>query len=289
MGDDGLNLPNWVNFGSSLKGQSDPQLGWLGVREAKSFLPVGEPGFALNANASCYVQPFFNDQLARQREYGVQRMPPLVTAYVKESWAYPQPSERFLNILSGANTAYGLVPGAHAMHMVQPVKAECLGLLDETVVPKEPVRTQKAKVDEVVKMPKMKKPRKDPSLTLENGGSGKRVKQPKKSVDVVINGITMDISRIPIPVCSCTGAPQQCYRWGSGGWQSACCTTMLSEHPLPMSTKRRGARIAGRKMSLGAFKKVLEKLASEGYDFSKAIDLRTHWAKHGTNKFVTIR
>ena len=38
-----------------------------------------------------------------------------------------------------------------------------------------------------------------------------------------------------------------------------------------------------------AFKKVLETLASEGYDFRDPIDLRTHWAKHGTNKFVTIR
>lgn len=56
-----------------------------------------------------------------------------------------------------------------------------------------------------------------------------------------------------------------------------------------MSTKRRGARIAGRKMSIGAFKKVLEKHASEGYNFVNPIDLKTHWAKHGTNKFVTIR
>ncbi|KAL7000760.1 Protein BASIC PENTACYSTEINE2, partial [Sarracenia purpurea var. burkii] len=109
------------------------------------------------------------------------------------------------------------------------------------------------------------------------------------SMDVVINGIDMDISGIPIPVCSCTGPPQQCYRWGCGGWQSACCTTTISIYPLPMSTKRRGARIAGRKMSQGAFKKVLEKLAAEGYNFSNPIDLRTHWAKHGTNKFVTIR
>ncbi|KAA8532407.1 hypothetical protein F0562_032424 [Nyssa sinensis] len=104
-------------------------------------------------------------------------------------------------------------------------------------------------------------------------------------MDVVINGIDMDISGIPIPVCSCTGNPQQCYRWGCGGWQSACCTTTISIYPLPMSTKRRGARIAGRKMSLGAFKKVLEKLASEGYNFSNPIDLRTHWAKHG---FVAV-
>jgi hypothetical protein len=58
-----------------------------------------------------------------------------------------------------------------------------------------------------------------------------------------------------------------------------------------MSTKCRGARIAGRKMSQGAFKKVLEKLAGQGYKYNLAspIDLKTFWAKHGTNKFVTIR
>ncbi|KAG8095608.1 hypothetical protein GUJ93_ZPchr0012g22061 [Zizania palustris] len=45
----------------------------------------------------------------------------------------------------------------------------------------------------------------------------------------------------------------------------------------------------GRKMSHGAFKKVLEKLAGEGYNLNNPIDLKTFWAKHGTNKFVTIR
>ncbi|GFY90857.1 basic pentacysteine 2 [Actinidia rufa] len=140
------------------------------------------------------------------------------------------------------------------------------------------------------KAPKVKKAKKGRSLPNENGDSSiQRVKPTKKNVDVVINGIDMDISGIPVPVCSCTGSPQQCYRWGSGGWQSACCTTTISIYPLPMSTKRRGSRIAGRKMSMGAFKKVLEKLAAEGYDFRDPIDLRTHWAKHGTNKFVTIR
>ncbi|KAE8716664.1 Barley B recombinant-like protein A [Hibiscus syriacus] len=112
---------------------------------------------------------------------------------------------------------------------------------------------------------------------------------PKKSMDIKINGYDMDISGIPVPVCSCTGTTQQCYRWGCGGWQSACCTTNVSMYPLPMSTKRRGARIAGRKMSRGAFKKVLEKLAAEKYNFSEPINLRSHWARHGTNKFVTIR
>jgi hypothetical protein len=55
-----------------------------------------------------------------------------------------------------------------------------------------------------------------------------------------------------------------------------------------MNTKRRAIRIAGRKMSQGAFKKVLEKLTGEGYNLNNPIDL-TFWAKHGTYKFVTIR
>ncbi|CAI9757315.1 unnamed protein product [Fraxinus pennsylvanica] len=136
------------------------------------------------------------------------------------------------------------------------------------------------------KKPKIRAPRAPREVSSP---SVQRARAPKKRAEVVINGINMDISGIPIPVCSCTGTPQQCYRWGSGGWQSACCTTGMSVYPLPMSTKRRGARIAGRKMSIGAFKKVLEKLSSEGYNFSNPINLKSYWAKHGTNKFVTIR
>ncbi|CAA7395669.1 unnamed protein product [Spirodela intermedia] len=140
--------------------------------------------------------------------------------------------------------------------------------------------------------PRAKKPKKTPAPRDEMGGkssAGPRAKGAKKSSGIVINGINLDISGLPTPVCSCTGTPQQCYRWGIGGWQSACCTTTVSMYPLPMSTKRRGARIAGRKMSQGAFKKVLEKLAGEGYNLSNPIDLSAHWAKHGTNKYVTIR
>jgi hypothetical protein len=92
-----------------------------------------------------------------------------------------------------------------------------------------------------------------------------------------------------IPYCSCTGMNQQCYRWGSGGWQSACCTTLLSLHPLPMNPKKRGSRVAGRKMSAGAFDKLLEKLKLEGVDISYSVDLKDHWAKHGTNRYVTLR
>ncbi|CAN6465735.1 unnamed protein product [Victoria cruziana] len=142
------------------------------------------------------------------------------------------------------------------------------------------------------KAPNAKKARTKVTLVKDevNGpGPASTQKIGKNNPGVVVDGITLDLSCIPIPVCSCTGVAQQCYRWGSGGWQSACCTTSLSMYPLPMSTKRRGARIAGRKMSRGAFKKVLEKLLSEGHSLTNPVDLKTYWAKHGTNKFVTIR
>ena len=154
-------------------------------------------------------------------------------------------------------------------------------VVEETV--KEVPQTKKRRRNGA---PKIKKPKKPP---IPREPSSSRVRNSKKASGIVINGLTLDISELPTPVCSCTGAPQQCYRWGIGGWQSACCTTTVSLYPLPMSSKRRGARIAGRKMSQGAFKKVLEKLAGEGFDLSSPIDLNGHWAKHGTNKYVTIR
>ncbi|MCO5553173.1 hypothetical protein L7F22_006694 [Adiantum nelumboides] len=93
----------------------------------------------------------------------------------------------------------------------------------------------------------------------------------------------------PIPYCSCTGANQQCYRWGKGGWQSACCTNFLSMYPLPMNPVKRSSRVPGRKMSGSAFKKLLERLAAEGVDISASIDLKNYWAKHGTNRYATIK
>ncbi|CAN1256794.1 Protein BASIC PENTACYSTEINE7, partial [Linum perenne] len=96
-------------------------------------------------------------------------------------------------------------------------------------------------------------------------------------------------SRVPSPFCSCTGFQRICYKWGAGGWQSSCCTINISKYPLPMSSTRCGSRIAGRKMSNGAYTKLLLKLASEGCDLSRPVDLKDHWARHGTNKFVTIK
>lgn len=98
-----------------------------------------------------------------------------------------------------------------------------------------------------------------------------------------------DMLSTPVPFCSCTGTNQRCYRWGNGGWQSACCTKFMSMYPLPMHQVKSGSRVPGRKMSGSAFGKLLEKLAGLGVDITKPVDLKNHWAKHGTNRYVTIQ
>ncbi|THU74335.1 hypothetical protein C4D60_Mb04t32270 [Musa balbisiana] len=110
-----------------------------------------------------------------------------------------------------------------------------------------------------------------------------------KSQDLGLNQVTFDDSSMPAPVCSCTGRYQQCYKWGNGGWQSACCTMTLSMYPLPVLPNKRHARVAGRKMSGSAFRKLLSRLAAEGHDLSLPVDLKDHWAKHGTNRYITIK
>ncbi|XP_020522701.1 barley B recombinant-like protein D isoform X2 [Amborella trichopoda] len=94
---------------------------------------------------------------------------------------------------------------------------------------------------------------------------------------------------MPVPYCSCTGANHICHRWGDGGWQSACCTPVMSVYPLPMNPYKKGYRLTGRKMSGGAFQKVLQRLGQQGVDVTKPIDLKDHWAKHGSNKYVMIK
>ncbi|RWW06578.1 hypothetical protein GW17_00030084, partial [Ensete ventricosum] len=110
-----------------------------------------------------------------------------------------------------------------------------------------------------------------------------------KSQDLGLNQVAYDDTTMPVPVCSCTGKYRQCYKWGNGGWQSACCTMTLSMYPLPVMPNKRHARVGGRKMSGSAFRKLLSRLASEGHDLSLPVDLREHWAKHGTNRYITIK
>ncbi|XP_059647565.1 protein BASIC PENTACYSTEINE4-like isoform X2 [Cornus florida] len=105
----------------------------------------------------------------------------------------------------------------------------------------------------------------------------------------LINQVSFDESTMPVPVCSCTGAPRPCYRWGNGGWQSSCCTTTLSEYPLPQMPNKRHARMGGRKMSGSVFSRLLSRLAADGHDLSMPLDLKNFWAKHGTNRYITIK
>ncbi|KAK9051951.1 hypothetical protein SSX86_028579 [Deinandra increscens subsp. villosa] len=101
--------------------------------------------------------------------------------------------------------------------------------------------------------------------------------------------ISFDESTMPIPICSCTGVARQCYKWGSGGWQSSCCTTTLSVYPLPQMPNKRHSRMGGRKMSGTVFTRLISRLASQGHDLSAPVDLRNYWAKHGTNRYITIK
>ncbi|KAG6759466.1 hypothetical protein POTOM_035944 [Populus tomentosa] len=279
MDDDALNMRNWGYYEPSYKEPLGLQLMPAMVdRDSKHLLPRRDPNNIMLGATGAYLP---RDSLVSDASMHMN--------YMRDSWIN---REKILNMLP-PNPSYVVHPetsGAQSMPMLQPPDSsrdERVSRIEEPSVSKEGSQLKKRQVGGTApKTPKPKKPRKPKD---GNNNTVQRAKPAKKSVDVVINGIDMDISGIPIPVCSCTGTPQQCYRWGCGGWQSACCTTNVSMYPLPMSTKRRGARIAGRKMSQGAFKKVLEKLAAEGYNFVNPIDLRTHWARHGTNKFVTIR
>ncbi|XP_057522705.1 protein BASIC PENTACYSTEINE6 [Amaranthus tricolor] len=127
---------------------------------------------------------------------------------------------------------------------------------------------------------------------MSGSDSYKQLGGPKadwKGPDLGLNQVAFDESTMPPPVCSCTGVYRQCYKWGNGGWQSSCCTTTISMYPLPAVPNKRHARVGGRKMSGSAFSKLLSRLAADGHDLSTPVDLKDHWAKHGTNRYITIR
>lgn len=117
----------------------------------------------------------------------------------------------------------------------------------------------------------------------------RKCKSEWNSEHIGLSLINFDETKISVPVCSCTGVPRHCYKWGNGGWQSSCCTTSISSYPLPQMPNKRHARVGGRKMSGSVFTKLLSRLAAEGYDVSKPLDLKTYWARHGTNRYITIK
>ncbi|KDP27630.1 hypothetical protein JCGZ_19635 [Jatropha curcas] len=126
-------------------------------------------------------------------------------------------------------------------------------------------------------------------LNRQGVPEAKKFKAQWDSHVAALNLVNFDESTMPVPVCSCTGVPHQCYKWGNGGWQSSCCTTTLSSYPLPQMPNKRHARVGGRKMSGSVFTKLLSRLASGGHDLSIPLDLKDYWARHGTNRYITIK
>ncbi|ONK65340.1 uncharacterized protein A4U43_C07F36110 [Asparagus officinalis] len=276
--DGGLNMRNWSYFDQPLKGSLGLQL-MSNVAQDRDTKPLLSNGGFLH------------------RDCGVAE-PSVPMDFIRDSWIHHnRDHNKILHVLPmNHHQSFNMIPDTSASQTIQilqppnPPKEEKIPQVDNFNNHIDTPSKKKRSQGRPIKSPKQKKPKKVNNHGRDDADNVSISKgKIKKSTALVINGIDLDLSGIPPPVCSCTGNPQQCYRWGFGGWQSACCTMNISMYPLPMSAKRRGARIAGRKMSQGAFKKVLEKLAGEGHNLSNPIDLRTFWAKHGTNKFVTIR
>ncbi|KAJ8538294.1 hypothetical protein K7X08_014834 [Anisodus acutangulus] len=194
----------------------------------------------------------------------------------------------------------------HQPHMGEPTYMN--EAIPVTAEPTKPCRNKRAKEPKAATGPmktpkvskKVKKETEDLNQTSfgksqewkgaqEMGSASDEVSKPDwKDQDLGLNQVAYD-ETMPVPVCSCTGVLRPCYKWGNGGWQSSCCTTNLSMYPLPAVPNKRHARIGGRKMSGSAFTKLLSRLAAEGHDLSNPVDLKNHWAKHGTNRYITIK
>ena len=165
-----------------------------------------------------------------------------------------------------------------------------------TVIASEAVKSHQAKrtkENKAVSAKASKTPRKGKKvgedLNRQAACDGTKYRSEWDSQDLGLNLVTFDESTMPVPVCSCTGLPRQCYKWGNGGWQSSCCTTRLSMYPLPQMPNKRHARVGGRKMSGSVFTRLLSRLAAEGHDLALPLDLKDFWARHGTNRYITIK
>lgn len=163
-----------------------------------------------------------------------------------------------------------------------------------TAISSDAVKSRQAKHtkdNKVVSPRTCKPPRKKvgEDLNRQACSDGTKFKTEWDSQDVGLNLVTFDESTMPVPVCSCTGLLRQCYKWGNGGWQSSCCTTNMSMYPLPQMPNKRHARMGGRKMSGSVFTRLLSRLAAQGHDLSIPLDLKDYWARHGTNRYITIK
>ncbi|XP_071725045.1 protein BASIC PENTACYSTEINE5-like isoform X2 [Rutidosis leptorrhynchoides] len=187
-------------------------------------------------------------------------------------------------------------PTYHHTDMAENVNGSMMHMPDAfpvTVVPAEGGKSRQGKKTKEMKPKPLKSPRKikkvGEDLNRQISPGVKKVKTEWESQDVGLNLLSFDETTMPVPVCSCTGVARQCYKWGNGGWQSSCCTTTLSEYPLPQMPNKRHARVGGRKMSGSVFSKLLSRMAAEGHDLSHPVDLKEFWAKHGTNRYIIIK
>ncbi|KAK9287125.1 hypothetical protein L1049_015536 [Liquidambar formosana] len=166
-----------------------------------------------------------------------------------------------------------------------------------SVFASEGIKSRQAKrtKDKKAVSPKVSKPsprkrkRVSEDLNKQVPSNGTKMKSEWDSQDVGLNLVAFDESTMPVPVCSCTGVPRQCYKWGNGGWQSSCCTTTLSSYPLPQMQNKRHSRVGGRKMSGSVFTRLLTRVAAAGHDLSMPLDLKDYWARHGTNRYIIIK
>ncbi|PIN14044.1 hypothetical protein CDL12_13330 [Handroanthus impetiginosus] len=154
-----------------------------------------------------------------------------------------------------------------------------------TVAPKKPGKKWERKTNYSYKMQPFASHISKPKELKKKTCASEKAKP--KSKPEVHEENRFDFSNVPSPFCSCTGVARRCYKSGAGGWQSSCCTNSLSEYPLPLNPLKPGKRISGRKMSRGPG--LLYTLAIGVHDLSQPVDLKNHWAKHGTNMFVTIK
>ncbi|KAL7082815.1 hypothetical protein ACP275_14G125500 [Erythranthe tilingii] len=159
-------------------------------------------------------------------------------------------------------------------------------------IPISEVPTSRAKASRNVKIKSTRSSKKakkmGEDLNRQVTTYGSKAEWEDQDLGSTLQMIRFDESTMPVPVCSCTGVARQCYKWGKGGWQSSCCTTALSEYPLPQMPNKRHARMGGRKMSGSVFSRLLTRLGTGGHDLSIPLDLKNYWAKHGTNRYITI-
>lgn len=202
--------------------------------------------------------------------------------------------------------------GSKRMHQVisnPPVPAQSAYEMREVqLTPVFPVQAISSEVASGKPVKQPKEPKKSKSVPSKiSSKSQRKVKKTREDLNVhvaieapkseyddgqdldSVKQIAFDPSYMPMPVCSCTGEQRQCYKSGNGGWQSSCCTTLISMYPLPLMPDKNNKRMAGRKMSGGVFSRLLTRVAEQGHDLRMPLDLKDYWAKHGTNRYITIK